>query len=843
TLPIRADNLNEGPETFTVTFTNAGVTGEFGTGVVSNTLGDGGLVTFTIGASDPISVSIAADAPMALEGGSATFTVTLGGASAGSVADITVPYTLSGVTAVTPTDAGNGSLTIAAGMTSGTITIGIPVDDDATDATADDTLTVTLTPDDSTTTTTDEGPTVAAGGGEVARSSTASEQSAQTTVEYLTSLHSVTLTGPVSDPPNTIAETNADANTTYTVAHTSGRAIDAMHDIVITWTVTAAAGQATDADFAGGSLPTGTVTFTSADSADKTFDVGIAGDTLNEASETFTIALSIASANMDAASMNGGVGLPAALAVTITDNDPVIVAVTRTSGTGAVDEDSGTLDFSVTLTGGTRGSGVDTIVPFTISGLEDADFNIMAPAGIMNDALGGEVTIASGASTATITVALVNNTVNEAQKTLELQAAAVGASGLRLSGMGTGVVEYSTGGDMVSVDVTDDDDITLSLTSNANLVREGGTAAFTISLTRSDGGAGTVTSVADICVGVGIEVTSQQTPANTAMSGPDIGGLTGCDGMLTTLPVANSLGRGGVIIEAGESSTTLSLSVRFDSVPEGMTNEELEVVIDAIAPGSGAGMVSGIRQVFRVVELVNVDAARSVSVTAGAATVQEGGEMVFSVTATGAAVAEAFDLMWTIGGVDAADVSTGLTGTVSFAASSATTQTQMVRVTAVDDTEAEGDEILTFTLADPCASLTAANCNFGGRPMTDPPFPAASPAIQVSTEAARVTIERNDQPVTLAVTAPAALTEGSAANFTVGFPESITTTGDVTVDWAISFPTASSTVFPAAAADFMAASGSVTIPMGMTSASIAITAVDDAVNEAVESFTVTLSNP
>ncbi|MDD9801704.1 MAG: hypothetical protein OXU53_03965 [Deltaproteobacteria bacterium] len=840
TLPIRADNLNEGPETFTVDFTNAGITGEFGTGTVTSALNP---VTFTIGASDPISVSIAADAATALEGGSATFTVTLGGATAGSVADITVPYTLSGVTAVTPTDAGNGSLTIAAGMTSGTITIGIPVDDDATDATADDTLTVTLTPDDSTTTATDEGPTVAAGGGEVARSSTASEQSAQTTVEYLTSLHSVTLTGPVSDPPNTIAETNADANTTYTVAHTSGRAIDAMHDIVITWTVTAAAGQATDADFAGGSLPTGTVTFTSADSADKTFDVGIAGDTLNEASETFTIALSIASANMDAASMNGGVALPAALAVTITDNDPVIVAVTRTSGTGAVDEDSGTLDFSVTLTGGSRGSGVDTIVPFTISGLEDADFNIMAPAGIMNDALGGEVTIASGASTATITVALVNNTVNEAQKTLELQAAAVGASGLRLSGTGTGVVEYSTGGDMVSVDVTDDDDITLSLTSNANLVREGGTAAFTISLTRSDGGAGTVTSVADICVGVGIEVTSQQTPANTAMSGPDIGGLTGCDGMLTTLPVANSLGRGGVIIEAGESSTTLSLSVRFDSVPEGMTNEELEVVIDAIAPGSGAGMVSGIRQVFRVVELVNVDAARSVSVTAGAATVQEGGEMVFSVTATGAAVAEAFDLMWTIGGVDAADVSTGLTGTVSFAASSATTQTQMVRVTAVDDTEAEGDEILTFTLADPCASLTAANCNFGGRPMTDPPFPAASPAIQVSTEAARVTIERNDQPVTLAVTAPAALTEGSAANFTVGFPESITTTGDVTVDWAISFPTASSTVFPAVAADFMAASGSVTIPMGMTSASIAITAVDDAVNEAVESFTVTLSNP
>ncbi|MDD9802844.1 MAG: hypothetical protein OXU53_09895, partial [Deltaproteobacteria bacterium] len=207
TVGISADNRNESAETFTVTITAADITGAHGTATIAS----GGTPTFTIGASDAISVSIAADDATVREGGSATFTVTLTGAMAGSVAAITVPYTVSGVTAVTHTDANNGSLEIAAGMTSGTITIGIPASDTATDDTADDTLTVTLTAADAGPPAV-AGPSAAAGGGEVAVSGTESEQSAQATVEYLTHLHSVAITTPAT--PGAITETNADANTT-----------------------------------------------------------------------------------------------------------------------------------------------------------------------------------------------------------------------------------------------------------------------------------------------------------------------------------------------------------------------------------------------------------------------------------------------------------------------------------------------------------------------------------------------------------------------------------------------------------------------------------------------------
>ncbi|MDD9875754.1 MAG: hypothetical protein OXU22_09515, partial [Gammaproteobacteria bacterium] len=123
TIPVTADNLNEGAETFQVLTTAADIEGAHGPATVAA----GGALTFTIAASDPLTASVAADSATANEGGTAAFTVTLSGASNGSAAAITVPYTVtsSGAYHIAPA-ARSGSVSIAAGRTSAGFTLALP---------------------------------------------------------------------------------------------------------------------------------------------------------------------------------------------------------------------------------------------------------------------------------------------------------------------------------------------------------------------------------------------------------------------------------------------------------------------------------------------------------------------------------------------------------------------------------------------------------------------------------------------------------------------------------------------------------------------------------------------
>ena len=121
TVATSEDLLAEGNETFTVTLGTATATG-------------------TIEDDDPLGASVAADAGSVTEGGTAEFTVTLTGAT--STAPVVVTYSVTG-TAASGTDytAQSGSLTIATGDSTGTISIPI-LDDGVLDS--GETLTVTL---------------------------------------------------------------------------------------------------------------------------------------------------------------------------------------------------------------------------------------------------------------------------------------------------------------------------------------------------------------------------------------------------------------------------------------------------------------------------------------------------------------------------------------------------------------------------------------------------------------------------------------------------------------------------------------------------------------------------
>ena len=129
------DNLAEGDETFTVTLSNP-----------SNATLATAQATGTITDSDVLEVSVAAEAVTVQEGQDAVFTVAVAGAT--STADVAVGYSVSGTaTAGEDYTAPSGTLTIAAGAASGTITIGTLADE-----VADPNETVIVVPEEVSTT-------------------------------------------------------------------------------------------------------------------------------------------------------------------------------------------------------------------------------------------------------------------------------------------------------------------------------------------------------------------------------------------------------------------------------------------------------------------------------------------------------------------------------------------------------------------------------------------------------------------------------------------------------------------------------------------------------------------
>ncbi|MDD9818326.1 MAG: hypothetical protein OXU61_09380, partial [Gammaproteobacteria bacterium] len=392
------------------------------------------------------------------------------------------------------------------------------------------------------------------------------------------------------------------------------------------------------------------------------------------------------------------------------------------------------------------------------------------------------------------------------------------------------------------------DPVTVSIADLAGAVREGATAEFTVNLALTSGGA-TATSGADICVMFGTAIATQQGAANTG-NNADIA-VTDCAGAAQTVTAASGVASGGVRIPAGQSSATLAIGVRYDGIDEGATAESLTVTLSSAADEDADFAYPAVSIAAAgnadSVDLANVNAARRVSVAGPSGTVAENaGSLDFTVTVVGEPVTQAFQVPWTItagsatvSGADA-DIGGAATGMLNVPRSSQRMQTLTIGIPVVDDDISEDTETLMLALTDICASRSVAACDFGGRPAG---FENA-PTVAVATAAATATIGESDRAVMLQIAAPVGnLSEGTTATFTVSFTEAVTTTEAVTVNWAISFPTAAPSVIPAVAADFAAASGTVSIGAGTMSANLPITARADNLNEAAERFTVTLSNP
>ncbi|MDD9850563.1 MAG: hypothetical protein OXU94_02175, partial [Gammaproteobacteria bacterium] len=131
-IALNRDDLNEADETIELTIDTAMVSVATGGGTAAVRRSGDETLTATITDDDDITVTIAADPAsdaddavagvQVNEGGDVAFTVTLSGTSD---AAIVVPYSFNTLR-IPATDSGNGSITIAAGGSSGTFTLSIP---------------------------------------------------------------------------------------------------------------------------------------------------------------------------------------------------------------------------------------------------------------------------------------------------------------------------------------------------------------------------------------------------------------------------------------------------------------------------------------------------------------------------------------------------------------------------------------------------------------------------------------------------------------------------------------------------------------------------------------------
>ena len=349
------DALDEVDETVVVTLSNP----------TNATLGSDDTHTYTItDDDDPPVVDFNTTSSSGLESvSSKDLTVDL---SAASSKDVTVNFTVTGTASGSGTDytLDNGNITIAAGTTSGTITISNILDDVLDEA--NETVIVTLS-----------NPSNATLGSDDAHTYTITDNDNAPVVDFNTT----TSNG---------AESTSSKAITVDLSAASGQNVTV--DYAVTGTAT---GSGTDY-----TLANGTLTISAGNTSGTITIASIVNDTLDEADETVILTLSNPS--------NATLGSDDVHTYTITDNDnPPVVDFNTTSSNGAesVSSKALTVDLSVA-------SGQDVTVDYTVTGTatgSGTDFTLA----------NGTLTIPAGNTSGTITIAgIVDDALDEVDETV-----------------------------------------------------------------------------------------------------------------------------------------------------------------------------------------------------------------------------------------------------------------------------------------------------------------------------------------------------------------------------------------------------------------------------------------
>jgi Calx-beta domain len=205
-------------------------------------------------------------------------------------------------------------------------------------------------------------------------------------------------------------------------------------------------------------------------------------------------------------------------------------------------------------------------------------------------------------------------------------------------------------------------------------------------------------------------------------------------------------------------------------------------------------------------------APTTATLSIAAASVTEGGNLMFTVSRTGITTsAVSVQYVSASGTATTGTDFTAVSGTLSFAAGEIS---KTISVATVNDVAVEANETLTVTLSAPSAGAT------------------------LGTAVGTGTINDNDSaaPPSFALSAGAAVAEGIASTFTV------TKTGTTSSSFSVNYGT-NATGTATVGSDFTAASGTLTFAAAETSKTFTVSTIDDAVQEATETIGAALSSP
>jgi Ca2+-binding RTX toxin-like protein len=534
------------------------------------------------------------------------------------------------------------------------------------------------------------------------------------------------------------------------------------------------AAPANAADFVGGVLPSGTLTFLAGETS-KTVTVNVAGDTVQEADEGFQLVL----ANATGAAISGG----SLGAVIQSDDSQVSIAATRANkaeGTGAAGATT-PFTFTVTRSGAT---GVAQSVAWSVNGTTGSGTQPADAADFAGGVLPtGVVSFAPGETSRVITVPVA--------------ADALGELGERFAVVLTGATNGAQIVTSIAQGIIQNDDTSLRVVAVSPDQTEGNTTRpFTFTVQRQ--GITTGVSAVDYAVaGAG---------ANPANTDDFNGGFLFPAGRLTFL--------------AGETSKTVTITVQGDNVAE--ADEGFQLVLSN-ATGAAIATASAARTIINDDTLISV-AATSANKPEGTGAAGATTPFTFTVTRSSAAgLAQAVN--WAVSGANGtgtapatvADFAGSVfpSGTITFAPGETS---RVVTVNVVAETVPEANDRFAVTLSAPTNGAT------------------------LGTPSAQGIIQNDD--VTLAVAASSAnLLEGDDSSRAYTFTVTRAGAGGApTVNWAVQ----GSGAFPANAADFVGGvlpSGTVSFAGGQTSRTITVLVAGDTAVERSEDFRVVLSNP
>ncbi|MGJ0606845.1 Calx-beta domain-containing protein [Cylindrospermopsis raciborskii] len=321
-----------------------------------------------------------------------------------------------------------------------------------------------------------------------------------------------------------------------------------------------------------------------------------------------------------------------------------------TSGvTGTITNDDTQVTLAVSPTTVTEDGTSNLVYTFTrtgvISNALTVNYTIGGTANNSGDygSIGTSVTFAAGSSTATVTVDPTADTTVESDETVILTLAS-----------GTGYTIGTTSG--VTGTITNDD-TQVTLAVSPTTVTEDGTSNLVYTFTRT----GVISNA----------ITVNYTIGGTATNGTDY----------------NNVGT-SVTFAAGSSTATVTVDPTADT-----TVESDETVILTLASGTGytIGTTSGVTGT-----ITNDDTQVTLAVSPTSVAEDGTNNLVYTFTRTGV-ISNALTVNYTIGGTATNGTDYNNVGTsVTFDAGSSTAT---VRVNPTDDTTAEADETVIFTLA------------------------------------------------------------------------------------------------------------------------------------------------